>query len=34
MDKKEAALDAKPVLDDQTIVEYLKSNPHFYSQCC
>ncbi|MFP3029569.1 MAG: DUF484 domain-containing protein [Arsenophonus sp.] len=30
MDKKEAEFDPKPLLDDQTVVGYLKSNPHFF----
>lgn len=30
MDKKEAAFDPQPLLDDQTVVKYLKSNPHFF----
>ncbi|MGP1954402.1 MAG: DUF484 family protein, partial [Arsenophonus sp. NC-QC1-MAG3] len=30
MDKKKATFDPKPLLDDQTVVEYLKSNPHFF----
>ncbi|MGP1946947.1 MAG: DUF484 domain-containing protein [Arsenophonus sp. NC-PG7-MAG3] len=30
MDKKKVTFDPKPLLDDQTVVEYLKSNPHFF----
>ncbi|MGP1923939.1 MAG: DUF484 domain-containing protein [Arsenophonus sp. NEOnobi-MAG3] len=30
MDKKKAAFDPQPLLDDQTVVKYLKSNPHFF----